>query len=62
MDTLVCIHTSMDIPSNLGGHWNPGRGAKSLHIGLFSDPLLKPTFWYRQAVYFDLKVPTEMGG
>ena len=22
-----------------------GGGAKSLHIGLFSDPLLKPTFF-----------------
>ena len=32
------------------------RWHRCLHIGLFSDPLRSPTFWYRQAIYFDLKV------
>ena len=31
-------------------------GKPSLHIGLFLNPLQSPTFWYRQAIYFDLKV------
>ena len=29
--------------------------AQSLHIGLFLDALRSPTFWYRQAIYFDRK-------
>ena len=26
------------------------------YILIYKDPLQVPTFWYRQAIYFDLKV------
>ena len=29
-------------------------------FGLFLDPLHPPIFWYRQAIFFDLKVPNLM--
>ena len=40
--------------SPINSNWKNRWLVESLHIGLFSDPLHPSTFWYRQAIHFDL--------